>query len=153
MTGINRGLKFDYGYGATPEDALLAVLQRQPAFEPSNAEYIGDKPDFMDVNVTEISRHNWESYDASSDSLLTPDQDDGPIVQIKQPYDMGNIKDKVHIAISNVWMEVDWDEDERADVKFRFTIELDGPQWTGDRRVTGTLDKTWKCERMSTEPK
>lgn len=64
--------------------------------------------------------------------------------------------DKVQISITNVWVDVVrpvTGEEERANVRFRFTIDLDERQWRGDHRVTGELDKTWKCERISTEPK
>ncbi|MGN8216008.1 MULTISPECIES: hypothetical protein [Halococcus] len=153
MSSIDRGRKVDFGYGATPEDALLAVLQRQPAFDPHDAEYIGGRPDFMDVDTKYIHEHDWSEYDSSSNSSLVPDQDDGSIVQIKRPYDIGDLTDKIRITISNIWAEVNYREDDRANVKFQFSVDIDESQLTGERRVTGELDKTWKCERISTEPK
>ena len=155
MESVNRSAKVDVGYGATPEAALLAVLQCQPAFEPHDAEYPDTKPDFMDVDVKWIDAHDWQAYRSPADAPSHPDRGDGPIVQIKRPYDLPS-GDKVRIILSNVWVDVIRPvagEEKRADVLFRFTIDLDERQWTGDYRVTGEMDKTWKCERMSTEPK
>lgn len=155
MESVSQGAKVDVGYGATPEAALLAVLQRQPAFEPHDAKYLGAKPDFMDLGVKWIDTHDWQAYSSPPDSPSRPDQGDGPVVQLSRPYDLPS-GDKVRIAITNVWVDVIRPvagEEKRANVRFRFTIDLDERQWTGDYPITGELDKTWKCERISTEPK
>lgn len=143
----------DIAYGSTPEDALRGVLQKQIAFDPHDAEYIGERPAFMDVKTTDIDRHDWSQYqqkESIKDDLLGPDAE--PRITFKSPYTMlDDSEERIRIRIDNVWLEVNRDGG-RAEVKFQFAIDLREREWEGEDLPRSELESVWKCERKSTEP-
>jgi hypothetical protein len=143
----------DIAYGITPEDALRGVLQKQIAFDPYDAEYIGHRPAFMDVETGEVDFHDWTQYqekEGIEDAVLGSDA--GPRVTISRPYNMiDGSEDRVRIRIENVWLEVNRGKG-RAEVKFDFALDLREREWDGEDHPRSALESTWKCERKSTNP-
>lgn len=141
----------DWGYGDTPEDALWSVLRKQPAFEPTNPEYVGERPGFMDVRPENFHEHDWDQY-RKPEGRVQRTPGDAPIVSAKNVITPVSESDELRkrISLDNVWIEVD-DTNGRVEVLFQFRLQMRQSAWDGDDKPRPD-DLQWSCERVSTEP-
>lgn len=148
------GYNPDVAYGTTPEQALYAVIEQQPAFNTRDPQYIGERPEFMDVKTHDFDLHDWGQYERNR-SHVPGTKSDPPYVSTRDAIDIvpENNEVRKRFTIENVWINVgygDWDDD-RAEVKFKFSIQMRQSAWDGvDEPRPGDLQ--WYCERISTEP-
>lgn len=140
----------DKAYGKTPEHALLSVLQKHSAFSPQNAGYIGERPAFMDLRPRDAINHAWDQYTKERGGPSKPGDEPRVLTQTVVDLVPEDEERRERLTINNVWAEVARG-DGRAEVCFRFGLQLRESAWTGvDEPRPG--DAVWACERISTEP-
>lgn len=132
--------KIDIAYGVTPEEAIVKIIQQQPAFTPNRKNgYISSKPELMNTKPQHVCE-----VEVDSD----PPQPSGvePVVYVEHD----GLRDGYsRVVIENVWLVVDW-TDGPAKVKFRISLVAPTDAIEGDKTIPyGTY--RWKAERMSTE--
>ena len=146
----------DIAYGVTPEDALRGVLERHDDVRVEQAEYLGERPAFMDVAAKDAGEHNWSTYPEREDiEGPTESPEAEPWVRISEPRIDHRQENRIRIELNDMWLEVDWrarrQSWERAQVQFVFVLQLREREWQGID-TPHELDGVWKCERLSTEP-
>lgn len=145
---VTSGAPYDVAYGRTPEKALMGVLSLQPVFGTREAYYLGERPEFMDVTADwRFLEHDWSQYDEGESAIAS--MSEGPKYHRRLRAETAD--PRWTITLSNVWLEVEFHDDERANVKFKFSIQLRESELEGESRMCEG-DHHWRCERMSTEP-
>lgn len=151
MAKVESGVDVDVAYGETPESALMSILAKQPAFDTKDAEYVGERPGFMDVKAgMYFNDHDWEQY-ARGEPSHKEVKGGSPHIHERIVYDKPMTEDqRIQIRLTNIWAEVNRG-DGRVEVKFQFSVQLRESELKGEMDLRDR-DHHWRCERMSTEP-
>ena len=137
----------DEGYGKTPEEALGAVLFHHPMFDPNEAEYVSDRPEFMSTAVEDVSQYDWEAYTSLNSSEEVTDT---PSVSI-EGRQITDGENRVVVSINNVLLRLQDADGQSVRGTFECGIMLDEAKWNRHDLVYGTVDKTWRCVLIGSE--
>lgn len=108
MTKIQpSGYNPDVAYGTTPEQALYAVIEQQSAFNTRDPQYIGERPEFMEVKTHDFDLHDWGQYEENR-SHVPGTKSDPPYVSTRDTIDIvpENNEVRKRLTIENVWVNV-----------------------------------------------
>ncbi|WP_372479474.1 hypothetical protein ACAH01_13035 [Halomicrobium sp. HM KBTZ05] len=133
----------DTAYGNSPEDAIVSVIQQHPAFHPdSENKYLTDRPEYVGATPSFLNE-----FDLNDESNSAGEK--SPKVTIDWGYFTGNY---VYISIQNIWLDLMYDDGDRAEVKFTASIAIpESLLESSNTAPTGVYQ--WEAERISTEPK
>lgn len=145
----------DIAYGQTPQEALGACILKHYAFSQHDVEFLNGRPDFMDVEPRDVSRHDWDQYEPEGPGPSS--QTDGPTASARRSMQTPTSnEDRYRLTLSNIWCEVSGNKirnntfSDRAHVCFRFGLQLRESAWTGEDE-SRPEDNLWSCERISTK--
>lgn len=134
--------KVDIAHGLTPEEAVVKVIQQQPAFSPDrDNKYISPRPALMNSKPRHLGEAKFDSEaerPSGVDPVVFVDHD-----SVREGYS--------RVVIRNVWLEVDW-TDGMAEVKFRISLTAPTDAISGEKPIAYGAHR-WRAERMSTEPR
>jgi len=136
----------DTGWGLTPREAILSVIQRHTAFSPHGTEILTDDPDeILKVHRKHLPKVDWENKHTNERHSTV---DDGMKISSITKANKG--AEVVQVKIENIWVRVGG-ESGVAKVKYKTTITAPSDQYESGESLFNWVGLGWVAERVSTE--
>ncbi|WP_162994068.1 hypothetical protein [Halalkalicoccus subterraneus] len=156
MAALESSASIDISYDRTPEKAILNVLQKHPDFNACDADYVGRRPGFWNVEPHEFHSHDWGQYEwgESFESDVKGYPLTISVCDRIDPVPEGK-EGRKHLTIENILLNVrrakpEGEEKGRASVRFQLTLQMRQSVWNEiESAYPGDLQ--WRAERISTQ--